>query len=217
MSEASPGSLLDLVCLVADENMRQTLLALLGRRATSLGIPRLHIQIPVHPEHDPGCFGRSPDFLRSFARRARYAIVLFDREGCGHEGRTRDELERDLESRLQQAGWDSRVVAIAIDPELEAWVWSESPHVDEVLGWKNRTPELRSWLTTEKYLPAGRGKPERPKEAMEEALFQVRRPRSSALYRQLADKVGLERCVDPAFTKLKGTLRTWFGTRPETG
>ena len=31
-------------------------------------------------------------------------------------------------------------------------------------------------------------------------------------YRQLAERVGLGRCTDPAFLKLKRLLREWFGT-----
>ncbi|MEN8217380.1 MAG: hypothetical protein ABFS56_13640 [Pseudomonadota bacterium] len=26
--------------------------------------------------------------------------------------------------------------------ELEIWVWSDSPHVAEILGWKNKQPDL---------------------------------------------------------------------------
>ena len=108
----------DLICLVADNNMRQTLRALFDR-PDALSIRPVAADIVVHPEHDPGCFLRSPDFLRSFVNRAEHALVLFDREGCGRENSPRAELEVDLGQRLSQAGWNDRARAIAIVPELE--------------------------------------------------------------------------------------------------
>lgn len=97
-----------------------------------------------------------------------------------------------------------------IDPELETWVWSESPHVDAALGWSGRSPDLRSWLTERGWLDSGNPKPRRPKEAVEKALWAIRKARSSAIYAQLARKVTVSGCVDPAFSKLKATLQTWF-------
>ena len=59
-------------------------------------------------------------------------------------------------------------------------------------------------------LTAPHDKPSRPKEATEEALKEARIPRSSSIYQQLGEKVSLVRCVDPAFNKLKTTLKNWF-------
>ncbi|NJL28558.1 MAG: hypothetical protein HC897_12045 [Thermoanaerobaculia bacterium] len=100
-----------------------------------------------------------------------------------------------------------------LDPELEAWLWSDSPHVDSVLGWKDRNPTLRAWLAEQGFLVEGAAKPSQPKEAVEKALRVVRKPRSSALYRQLAERVSFERCTDPAFARFKDVLRGWFGPR----
>ncbi len=38
----------------------------------------------------------------------------------------------------------------------------------------------------------------------------LRKPRSSAIYRALAESVSFRRCIDPAFQKLVTTLQTWF-------
>jgi hypothetical protein len=109
-----------------------------------------------------------------------------------------------------------------IDPELEVWVWSNSPRVADVLGWQGRSRELNEWLRTttirigkqeREYLKEGETKPVRPKEAMEAALREVRKPRSSANFRQMAEKVSLEKCQDPAFRRLKSTLQQWFPVR----
>ncbi|MBI3182840.1 MAG: hypothetical protein HYZ28_11940 [Myxococcales bacterium] len=45
---------------------------------------------------------------------------------------------------------------------------------------------------------------------MEQALFMSRKPRSSARYRTLAERVGLDACTDPAFQKLREVLAAWF-------
>ncbi|PYV16861.1 MAG: hypothetical protein DMG07_06945, partial [Acidobacteria bacterium] len=80
------------------------------------------------------------------------------------------------------------------------------------LGWAGREPDLRTWLRSRGFFTGNRLKPDRPKEALEEALWAVRKPRSSALYYELAQVLGFESCVDPAFVKLHGTLRSWFGS-----
>lgn len=48
-----------------------------------------------------------------------------------------------------------------------------------------------------------RGKPADPKAAVEKALVAARKPRSSALYRELAENVNLDQCQDPSFITLK--------------
>jgi hypothetical protein len=205
------GTPLDVVCLVADENMRQALLGMLSRHQ-ALGIRQIRHDIPVHPLRDPGCRTRSPDFLQTYLHRASHALVLFDHEGCGRDPEPREAIEVEVEARLHRSGWGERAAVIVIDPELESWVWSDSPHVSTLLGWADRTPDLLTWLRQHenKYLDADHVKPARPKEAVEAVLRTVRQPRSSVLYRELARKVSLERCTDPAFGKLSATLQRWF-------
>jgi phage antirepressor YoqD-like protein len=99
---------------------------------------------------------------------------------------------------------------ILLDPELEIWVWSDSPEVDGQLGWAQRQPDLRTWLRQKGLLLSDQAKPERPKEAMKAALREVKEPWSSSIHQHLAERVSLRRCTDPGFTKLKDTLRRWF-------
>ncbi|MFH0983473.1 MAG: hypothetical protein V2A79_18295 [Planctomycetota bacterium] len=136
--------------------------------------------------------------------------MIFDRQGCGQEVRPADDLARDLKERLARAGWQDRAEAVVIDPELENWVWSDSPEVDSALGWQGRDPSLREWLRQKELWPPGAQKPTAPKEAVESALREVRCPRSSAIYGKLAEQVSLERCTDRSFVKLKEILRSWF-------
>jgi len=199
----------DLIVLVADSEMESALTGILSR-TESLGIKKLRNRILRHPHRDPGCWKDGPGFLRTFLRQAEYALILFDREGCGEKNLTRIELEKDVEKRLGQNGWENRSAAIVIDPELEAWVWSDSPVVDKVLGWPCKHLELRVWLGEKGFLPQGGSKPRRPKEALETVLQKTRKARSSSIYESLARQVSLERCVDQSFLKLKNTLKNWF-------
>jgi hypothetical protein len=199
----------DLILLVADKNMEASLKGLLSR-FQALGLRRVIFDLYVHPDRDPGCLLRGHDFLRPFASLYERALVLLDRSGCGREAAERSVLESQLEERLDQAGWGDRAAAVVISPELENWVWSDSPHVERALGWSRGPSPLRSWLQEKGFLEAGAAKPAQPKEAVELALKTVRTPRSSSIYLELARSVSTDRCIDPAFLKLKRCLREWF-------
>ena len=206
MASSSSGA--DLILLVPDSNTEYTMKGLLARHQ-AIGIRQIDFNVVRHPERDPGCFLRAPDFLRLFRRDYHHALVLLDREGSGRESRSRLELEEDLEGRLATE-WSERSAVVVIDPELEIWLWSDSPEVDAVLGWQGRRPNLRSWLVESGFSSQPSDKPDRPKEAVEQALRLVRQARSSALYRRLAERVSVRRCRDPGFLKLTKTLQRWF-------
>ncbi len=200
----------DLLVLVADGQMEFAVKGLL-MRGEAIGFQPLSVDIHVHPDKDPGCLLRGHDFLRPFHRQYRHALIMLDYEGCGQEMRPRVDLEAELERRLASSGWGNRATAVILDPELEVWVWSDSPEVDAVLGWTNRTPCLADWLRDAGYLHGDTKKPNRPKEALEHALRLVRKGKSSAIFLQLAQRVSVNRCTDPTFLKFKTTLQRWFG------
>ena len=206
----------DLIVLVADANAKFAMLGLLSR-SRSLRIREPSADIYVHPEKDPGCCLRSHEVLRSFAEAYSHALVMFDREGCGRDEETRERLEAQVSDRLSRSGWADRSEVVVLDPEIDIWVWSASPHVPSVLGWTETGRSLNGWLVREGFLARGQTKPSRPKEALEKAMSEVRKPRSSSLYRQLAEKVSLGRCEDPAFLKLRSTLRRWFPASENVG
>jgi hypothetical protein len=203
----------DLVVLAADKNIEHSVLGILTR-TQSLGIRPVTHKIFVHPESDPGCHLRCQDFLASSTKLFRYAIVIHDFDGCGRKNATRLELENDIEERLSNRGWRGRNAAIVIDPELEAWVWSDSPQIATVLGWEGTVSSIRGWLELQGHGGDALGKPLDPKGALERVLRELRTPRSSSMYFQLAEAVSLRRCRDPAFGKLKATFQNWF-TSPE--
>ena len=199
----------DLVVLVADRDMEQALKGLLGR-PKALAIRSIETDILIHPRHDPACARQGVAFLSNLSERYHHGLLMFDHEGSGREQEQIEELRKSLEEDFVRSPWGDRAKVVVLSPELEAWVWSLSPHVEEVAGWKDRQPPLRRWLTDQGWLPAGGVKPSRPKEAFQAALREARKPRSSSLYRQIAERVSLRGCTDRAFREFRSVLQDWF-------
>lgn len=200
----------DLVVLSPDKNWMAALEGLFSR-PPALGIRPIVADTLRHPRKDPGCANEGVEFLSQFSEQYYYGLLIFDYEGCGKErtGSPRD-LQNALDEQLIQSRWGERARTVVLSPELEAWVWSDSPHVDGVTGWRGRQPGLRQWLISEGWLREGEVKPTRPKKAFEAALEVANKRRSSSLYQQIAERVSLQRCQDPSFLEFKSILRQWF-------
>ena len=69
---------------------------------------------------------------------------------------------------------------------------------------------MREWLEEKGLWNAGMLKPADPKKAVEDVLKISKTPRSSAIYRQITNRVSVKRCQDPAFQKLCSALQQWF-------
>ncbi len=198
-----------MIVLVADQDMLFSVRGLLLRCA-SFGVRHVSFDIYPHPEHDPACLLQSHNFLRSFSNSHTHALVMFDREGCGKEDLARQELETRVEKLPAQNGWDDRAAAIVLDPELEIWVWTNSPQLEIILGWQGRQPTLRSWLINQGFSNDLLAKPNQPKEALKKALRLRDKKPSSSIFRQLAESLSLDTCTDLAFAKFRETLKRWF-------
>jgi hypothetical protein len=198
----------DLVLLVADKNIEHGVRGLLGR-APALGIRPVTSTIYVHPQHDPACAHTPHEFLRQFSRDYHRALVLFDHQGCGMEGRAPAEIEADVRQLLSANGWDSRADVVVIVPELEAWVFAPSSSVEACLRWSGTSNPSAVARSPGLWSPQ-QLKPADPKAALEAALVKLRRSRSSAIYGDLANAVGLGQCQDPAFTRFRTILQDWF-------
>lgn len=201
----------DLIVVVPDADMEFAVRAMLSR-PEALRIRSIAFDVRRHAERDAGCRSDCHNYLRLWLHEYRYAMVLFDHEGSGKETTGRTQLESEVEGVLRINGWQDRAAVIVIYPELEAWVWSDSPVVDEALGWTGRTPDLRAWVQSDTvFWHAGQIKPERPKEAVDAALRKVGKQHSASVFEDLAARVSMDRCVDPAFGKFKSALQGWFG------
>jgi hypothetical protein len=197
---------IDLVCLAADKNIEAAIDGIL-QRSGSLGIRGVRCETIVHPNRDPGCFHQSGELLRGYRDRAAHGLVVLDRAWDGAPPAAGEELEERLEGSLGLGDWARAVV---IDPELEVWVFSDSPHVARSLGWPGGMIGLREALAAQDLWRAEQAKPRDPKTAVEWALRRARKPRSSALFRDLALHVGLSHCQDRAFLRLRRLLVDWF-------
>lgn len=198
----------DLIILAADSQMRAATEKLLMREP-ALGILTPSFEIFVHPERDAGVFGKCQDFLRPFQQLYRFALVMFDRDGCGSKESAR-QIQQIVKERLDQAGWNERNQVVVLDPELEIWVWADSPNVSRSLGLSEKQlKEILSHYERDENL-----KPKDPKAAMEDALKKSHLRRSAAIYANLASTVTLKNCRDRSFSDFKSALVKWFGRPP---
>ena len=188
--------------------MEHALRGILSRHQ-AIGIRPIEFKIYDHPERDSGCYNQGPSFLHSICQTYRYALLILDRDGSGRESLSREQIENEIEEQLRFRNIGDRVQTIVIEPELENWLWSSSPHVATALGW-NSYRDVRRWLEDENLWRPADPKPADPKEAVETAMRQSRKPRSSAVYLSIAQKVSFQDCRDPAFGKLLNTLSSWF-------
>ncbi len=124
----------DLVVLVADIQQEKTLVTLLSERTQALDIRPITFDIFNHPRKDAGVFREAADFLAVYqSPQYDHALVLLDCSWDGSPGAA-TVIQSTIKGRLHAKGWREDVCeVIAIDPELEAWVWSTSPVVPDVL------------------------------------------------------------------------------------
>jgi hypothetical protein len=197
----------DLAALVADSSMAQALEAAL-QRPNSLGIRPVTFNIIIHPQRDCGMRINGPQMLALQYQQYSYGLLMLDFEGSGSQHPDSITLENELDKHLN-LHWQSNAKAIVINPELDIWMWGSDNILKQILGWSSET-SLRNWLQTKgiQFLP--NGKPERPKEAIEKIMFEMKQPRSSALYYKIASRVSLRRCTDNSFLRLRDTLVNWF-------
>jgi hypothetical protein len=207
----------DLLFFVADKNMAEAVAGLLEREGVNSIIgcgafnfdSRRDIKVAAG-QNDPGLYTRANELLRPLVADYRRAVVIIDQEWEGSPGA--GAIEQQLCAHLIDAGWSAdAALALVVCPEADVWLWSESPHSAQALGWPS-WDELRPALEKGGWLSPGQTKPARPKEAAEWALKHATRraPRSAALYRQVASKVSVARCQDTALERLISAMRIWF-------
>lgn len=215
----------DLLLVVADLDAENAIKTLLTERQPALQISLTFRPTPPplgdllrYAGRDAGCYLKAVELLRPFTKSYRHALIVFDHHGSGKDACTRDDIEAELETQLCQNGWNAESVAVVvIAPELEAWIWSTSPHVAERLGWKNERESLKKFLATAGHWHEADTKPHAPKEALEAALGERRETGGPRLFADLAQSVGLTQCEDPSFVKFRTTLQKWFPTAGPSG
>ncbi len=206
----------DCLFLLADKNMEGMLKGFFARDAFHkiLGCRNFDFDpkrdlLVAHGQNDPGLYTRANEFLQPYAHSYRHAVVIVDADWDGSPGP--DVISQRLHNHLSSAGWtDNCGCAIVIAPELENWVWQDSPHVCSALGFNGTFVDLRTALKEQGFWNPNEAKPNRPKEAVEWVLRQSKKGRSSAIYQQLAMRVSAKGCSDSAFQALRDALLRWF-------
>jgi hypothetical protein len=102
-----------------------------------------------------------------------------------------------------------RDFVIAIDPNLEQWIWQDSPIVEAEL--RHAGPlSLRASLAQSGLWSADAEKPPQPKKLFKDMLLKNRIKNSSAIYKRIAEKVPIAACTDPQFGRPVHQLQYWF-------
>jgi hypothetical protein len=194
--------------------------------------------IRVHDRRDPGVWKDSQTIL--FAERQNYEKCLVILDEAWEGAPTPDKIIEDIEGLVvNEARWTrGRFEVILIRPELEAWIWQRNTHIVEAFGFNGTDKELwamleQKSLTLEpgkkKYRfapantlagfppawPKSEPKPKNPKGLVEALTHECRSGPVSGVFNEISSTISLRGCVDPAFKRLRDTLRTWFP--PEGG
>jgi hypothetical protein len=105
----------DILFLVADGNMERLFEGLLPRIPTVSNTAPFSFDILVNPTHDAGNLNDSHEYLRPFIRQYKYAIVVFDHEGCGEESIPAEIIEEKVSKELDRNGWEGRNKVVVIE------------------------------------------------------------------------------------------------------
>ena len=157
-------------------------------------------------ETDGGVHKRCHEILRPYLRTHQRALVIIDQQFGGEL--PAEQVRGEIEQRLNANGWDGRAAAAVIDPELEVLLWQDNPHVERAL--RHSGTSLRQVLAQDGSWPHGVAKPPAPKEVMRALIRANRAGPPMVVYSQIARAVSTAGCVDPAFHRLRDTLRMWF-------
>jgi hypothetical protein len=198
----------DLILLVADKSMHFALRGALSR-PKALSIQEIEYEFLEHPGRDGGVRTTGAALLQLKRQAFDHALLVMDFEGSGATDAVM--LEEYLDRELRQE-WGNAAKAIVIEPELDIWMWGSDYALQQVIGGPKDTG-IREWLGNQGFrFIEETNKPERPKEAMERLLRELRRPISAANYEKIARTISLQSCTDPAFLRLRETLQRWFPT-----
>lgn len=203
----------DLVILVADSTMEVVFRAFFGRERWNI---TLHCgQFDFWPDedifHDPlytdgGVHKSAHELLRPYLCTHDRALVVLDQQFGGEL--PSDEVRRDILDRLRRNGWSERCEVVVIDPELEVWLWQNSPHVEQALMFSGGS--LRQQLLDSGMWPADAVKPLDPKATFQALVNRKKALKTKVVYARIARSISIHGCTDPSFVLFATTMRKWF-------
>jgi len=205
----------DCVFFVADKTMRETFLGFLSRedRDEQLGCGAFTFD-PAEDlffaagQNDCGLNKRADALLSAFLHSHQKVVVALDCEWDGSPGQVA--IIQNISTQLLGSGWAADdVIVIAIEPELEQWIWQDSPVLADEL--RMDAPQgLKAALSARGLWPQDAAKPPSPKEL----FIQLRRENnvklSSSVFKRIAANVPVAACQDSEFRRLVNQLQLWF-------
>ncbi len=206
----------DCMFYVADMNMAETFKGFLTRQqfhqslaCGAFAFDPLHDLGRAVGKTDGGLWRHAGGLCKGFLQTHRHLVVCLDRDFGGSPGQA--QVRQDVEQQLLAAGWQQgQFVVLVIDPELEQWIWQDSPHVETALKHAS-PPSLRQVLLNSGDWPAGHAKPNSPKEVLERLVDEnLRGNRSSTIYSKITSRISVRNCVDGEFLALQTALQRWF-------
>ncbi len=206
----------DCIFMLADKNMEATFNGFLTREKFYLSLKISNFEFDPSQDlivdesgSDPGVYTRAHEFLRPYQKTHRYAVIALDNAWEGSPGV--EGIENNISNNMLKTGWEvNNFIVIVIDPELEAWILQDTPVVEQAFRFRQKNLSMREWLEQRGLWDVDMSKPADPKKAVEDVLKISKTPRSSAIYRQITNRVSVRRCLDPAFLKLCSALQQWF-------
>lgn len=211
-----------LAILVPDGAYPLVLRALLTERRASLRIREVPHEIIKDAFRDSSREGAA--LLRPFLRTCSHALMIRDLEGSGWEKRGAAALEQDLLEGMRANGWPAgRAAVIVVDPEIEAWLRFDSPHLHQIVRdrarRRGRESDLLLAVKIDEAVAArgglnDLGKPARPKEVLESILAHFGIQRGNAIYESLAKSESLKGCKVASFQRVIALFQAWFPDQP---
>lgn len=158
---------------------------------------------------DGGLWRQAGTLLKGYLRTHQRLVVCLDCDFGGSPGQA--QIKEDISQQLLATGWQQpSFIVLAIDPELEQWIWQDSIHLEQVLKHQS-PPSLRAALAASNDWPPGADKPINPKGTLVSLVDRnLGGDRSSSLYAKITSKVSPARCADPEFQALRKQLQVWF-------
>jgi hypothetical protein len=200
----------DLFVLVADADAEATFKTLLSHHH-KLQIRPITFTVFRYEGRDAGCRVNAATIMRQYRDTHHHALVTFDHEGSGKEDTPAEEIAQAIQHDLHRNGWQEGQTAVLLfQPELEIWLWTDSPNLLEAIGWRDNYAELQDAISSKGYWKPDEVKPHRPKEALLTILRQTRVPFSAAIFSKVAGTVSFKRCTDPTFQTFLKILQGWF-------
>lgn len=204
---------------VADLNMTETFKGFLARDQfhRSLGCGFFAFDSTIDIRHAGGVADslhtQAGQILRGYQMTHRKLVVVQD---CAFDGSPgQDVIKQNLANQLRSVGWqENDFLVLAIEPELEQWIWQDSVHVEMALKHQS-PPSLKQLLIAQNAWPLGAAKPNNPKETLEKIARKNGVKRSGSVYGQISSKISIKFCADPEFLSLADRLREWFPAEVE--